>query len=117
MEEAPETTSENKPLRDERGRLLPGNTANPDGRPKGTLSITSLVKAELERIPEGQEKTYAELFIKKILHKALIEGDSRTQKLIWNYIDGLPKGSMSFDIDKEGIAELTAFFRAMGNES
>lgn len=25
----------NKPLRDEKGRLLPGNTANPNGRPKG----------------------------------------------------------------------------------
>ncbi len=26
---------ENKPQRDELGRLLPGNTANPHGRPKG----------------------------------------------------------------------------------
>ena len=26
---------EKKPERDERGRLLPGNTANPKGRPKG----------------------------------------------------------------------------------
>jgi len=26
---------ENKPLRNEKGQLLPGNTANPNGRPKG----------------------------------------------------------------------------------
>ena len=27
-----------KPLRDEKGRLLPGHTANPNGRPKGSTS-------------------------------------------------------------------------------
>jgi len=27
--------AENKPLRNEKGQLLPGNTANPNGRPKG----------------------------------------------------------------------------------
>lgn len=32
MQEKQET---NKPLRDELGRLLPGHTANPNGRPKG----------------------------------------------------------------------------------
>lgn len=31
----PDKQDENKPQRDELGRLLPGNTANPNGRPKG----------------------------------------------------------------------------------
>ena len=30
-----ENQAQNKPERDEKGRLLPGNTANPEGRPKG----------------------------------------------------------------------------------
>jgi len=30
-----EIQAENKPKRDEKGRLLPGNTANPNGRPRG----------------------------------------------------------------------------------
>lgn len=30
-----EKQEKNKPLRDEKGRLLPGYTANPNGRPKG----------------------------------------------------------------------------------
>ena len=34
MEEQ-EKQESNKPERDEKGRLLPGNTANPNGRPKG----------------------------------------------------------------------------------
>lgn len=33
--EEPDNQAINKPLRDEKGRLLPGNTANPNGRPKG----------------------------------------------------------------------------------
>ena|SRR3990167_7885469 len=64
------------------------------GRPPGSLSITALVKAELEKVPEGQQISYAQAFLKKILHKAIIEGDHATQKMIWNYIDGLPKGSL-----------------------
>lgn len=37
--------SDEKPLRDENGRLLPGQTPNPGGRPKGTPNkITAEVK-------------------------------------------------------------------------
>jgi len=32
-----EEQANNKPERDSKGRLLPGNTANPNGRPKNTL--------------------------------------------------------------------------------
>jgi len=88
------------PARDKLGRLLPGNTANPNGKPKG-ISITALVKAELEKAPEGQELTYAQLFLKKLFKKAIVDGDHATQKLIWNYIDGLPKGSLGIGFDDE----------------
>lgn len=65
---------------------------NLDGRPEGTLSITSLVKKALLEKPEGEDdKTYVQQFVKKILDKAIDDGDSQTQKMIWNYIDGLPR--------------------------
>lgn len=88
-------TGKNKPERDAQGRLLPGSTANPNGRPKGSgLNLTSLLKEKLEELPVGQEVAYKEVFIKTLLHKALVEKDLQSLKLIINYVDGLPKQSI-----------------------
>jgi len=80
MSNEPLKTDENGE-RDEKGRFAKGNLGGP-GRPKG-LSITSLVRAELDKAPEGEEATYAELLIRQLLKKAIVEGDHPTQKLIW----------------------------------
>jgi len=66
---------------------------NKEGRPKGAgISITTEIKRKLEEKPEGQDKaTYLQLLIKRILKKAVIDGDTTTIKQIWNYIDGMPK--------------------------
>lgn len=85
-----ETSSGNKPARDELGRLLPGNTANPNGRPPGTLSLVSLLKKHLEEVPDGDKRTRAELFIRQTLSKAM-KGDPSSEKLVWQYIEGLPQ--------------------------
>ena len=91
MGENPEITSENKPQRDEKGRLLPGSTANPKGRPVGSLSITAEIKKRLQECPEGKEKTYLEFLVNKILQQAVLEGNEQMIKTIWGYVDGQPK--------------------------
>ena len=50
------------------GRPFPkGVSGNPDGRPPGTFSLLTLLKQELQKVPEGQDKkTYADLIIKRI---------------------------------------------------
>lgn len=74
-----------------------GQSGNPAGRPLGSLSITAEIKKKLSEVPEGQQKTYLEILVSKILKKAIQEEDFQTQKQIWNYIDGLPKsGTESF---------------------
>lgn len=90
-------TSENKPARDEKGRLLPGNTANPNGRPEGSISITAEIKKKLQQIPEGKQKTYLVYLVEQILKKAVIDGDQQMIKQIWSYVDGLPHESLSVD--------------------
>ena len=45
-------TDDRRDWRDERGRFLPGNNANPEGRPRKELSLTSIAKAMLEAHPE-----------------------------------------------------------------
>jgi hypothetical protein len=87
--------------RDDKGRFVPGHEGR-GGRPKG-LSITSLVRAELDKAPEGDESTYAELLIRELLKKAIQEGDHPTQKMIWNYIDGLPQANLDVTSDNKPI--------------
>ena len=95
------TKTEANGERDEKGRFVQGNLGGP-GRPKG-LTITSLVRAELDKAPEGEESTYAELLIRQLLKKAIVDGDHPTQKLIWNYIDGLPQASLDVTSDNRPI--------------
>ena len=75
--------------------FVKGQSGNPNGRPPGTFSITELVRKKLQECPEGEDKkTYAQVFIDKLFQKANKQGDHPTMKLIWNYMDGLPQGSL-----------------------
>ena len=63
---------------------------NRNGRPKG-ISITEMVKEALEEIEPKTDKPWKELIVKRILIKAVNDGDQQMIKAIWNYIDGMPK--------------------------
>jgi hypothetical protein len=81
-----------KPYTDPKtGKFIEGNPGG--GRPKGSgISITTAIKRELEKRPEGQDKsTYLDLLVKRIMKKAIQEGDQQTIKQIWNYVDGMPQ--------------------------
>jgi hypothetical protein len=113
--EGQDVTRENKPMRAENGQLLPGNTANPYGRPKGSLSITAEIKKKLEEYPEGDKKTYLEQLIQKIMDKAVKEGDTTTQGKIWAYIDGLPKENL--ELSGEVIVNIVKYGKDSDNNS
>ena len=85
-----ELTRENKPKRDEKGRLLPGNTANPAGRPEGSISVVSAIKKKLQECPEGKEKPYLHYLVEKIMKKAVIDDDVSMIKDIIDRVDGKP---------------------------
>lgn len=77
----------------------PGQSGNPKGRPKGSFSITTLVRQALEKRPKGErEKTFVDKFVQKLLDKAIDDGDTVTQKMIWNYIDGLPRETIDMNV-------------------
>ncbi len=77
-------------FQEENGLFKKGNPGGP-GRPKDSFSLVGLLKDALKSVPEGEKKSYAELLIKKILDKGIIEGDAPTHRLIFNYMDGLPQ--------------------------
>ena|SRR3990167_3868339 len=62
-----------------------GQSGNPNGRPPKGYSITEWFKNMLASDPNIKEALG-----KSIIKKAL-EGDSTAQKLVWNYMDGMPQ--------------------------
>lgn len=79
------------------GRFAPGVSGNPNGRPK-QVSITDGIKRMLKECPEGSQKTYLDLMLSKIFIKALNESDFQTIKLIWNYVDDMPKQGSELNV-------------------
>lgn len=77
-----------------KGGFTKGQSGNPNGKPRGSISIISRIKKELKKIPEGQKITYVEILVKQILKMAIIDGDKDMIKLIWNYVDGMPKQAL-----------------------
>jgi hypothetical protein len=78
-----------------------GVSGNPKGRKKG-LSLTTLFKEELAKVPEGERDTVAEAFVKKMLEKAQKSRDTALFKLIWNYVDGFPKSNVAIGGEEDG---------------
>jgi len=72
----------------------PGQSGNPKGRPPKGYSITAWFKEMFNSKPE-----VLDALGKSILSKAL-EGDAAAQKIVWNYVDGMPKQNM--DLTSEG---------------
>jgi hypothetical protein len=71
---------------------------NRNGRPLGQRNFTTKIREALEKIADSDKDITNEvLLIKSILKKAIVDGDSTTQKLIWNYLDGMPSQSMQLE--------------------
>lgn len=75
----------------EEHRWEKGQSGNPAGRPPGSVSITAEIKKKLQEIPDGQQKSYLELLINRILKQAVVDGNEQMIKQIWSYIDGTPR--------------------------
>lgn len=98
----PEETGE---IRNPDGTFAKGVSGNPDGRPKGSLSVVEAIRRELDKVadlPSNKEKkTYLELLIQRIMKKAIGDGDVAMIRDMINRIDGMPKQpvEMSGSID------------------
>lgn len=89
-----------------------GQSGNPKGRPPVQESLSELMREFLQQAPPNQKKTYKQLFIDKTYHKAVVEGDAASIKLIWQYLDGMPKQS----IDHTSMGEKISLSALFGNK-
>jgi hypothetical protein len=83
------TSEKQEPERDRNGRLLPGNTANPNGRPKGKFSLKTMIIRKLEENPDTLEDVIDHLI-------------NNERALLFQMIDGRP--SQQTDITTKGRA-------------
>jgi hypothetical protein len=82
--------SEANPLiHDEKGRFYPGHTGI-GGRPPGSKNFTTKVKDALMKIADGTNTSYEELLIKRILNRAISDGNIPLIIHMWEQIDGKP---------------------------
>ena len=87
------------------------------GKPKGTKSFTTKVREALEKIADGKDYTYEEALVRSIMKKAIVDGDTASQKLIWNYLDGMPKEKMDMTLrEVQPIYGGKSIQRYQGNE-
>ena len=76
-------------------RFKQGKSGNPEGRPKGSVSITSAIRRKLEETNPKTKRQYVDDLVDVMIDKALREKDFRVIKEIWNHIDGLPKNVLT----------------------
>lgn len=74
-----------------------GEVHNPDGRPPKGYSITEWFQNMLKSSPEVKDA------IGKSITKKALEGDTAAQKLVWNYMDGMPKQNLDVTSDGKPI--------------
>lgn len=78
----------NKPKRNAKGQLLPGSTANPNGRKPSGETLTDLLRsqASLELKPG---ETYREAVVKAIWKRAAA-GDLKAAEIVFDRLEGKP---------------------------
>lgn len=79
----------------ETGQLKKGSVLNPDGRPKGSVSLVRIIKNKLqEEFPEDasieEKKTYADKVVETYINKAIDESDTKLLRDLIDRIDGKP---------------------------
>jgi hypothetical protein len=78
-------------------RFAPGETGNPNGRPKLTV-LSEAIRAQLaEEMPGADERTYAEE-VARVLCESAVKGDVAAAREIADRAEGKPKQSVDLDM-------------------
>ncbi len=84
---------------------------------KPRTEFCELCEEDHEAIAEDikAQKTYLDKVVETIFENSIQRKDQKALKDIMNYVDGLPKGSFDLGVDREGLAEITEFMKALAN--
>lgn len=90
MNDKPAVAGDKQEIRDEKGRFIKGVSGNPEGKKPGTISVITKIKQYYEDNPEEFETLCKEF-----------RDEKDYRKLLWSYLDGLPKASLDLGIDDD----------------
>lgn len=101
MEEKTDITEEKQT--DKPWLFKKGQSGNPAGRPVGSISIIAEIKKQLEEIADEdpQKRTKLQLMVRKILLKAINDGDTNMIKDIIDRVHGKPSQPIDLGTDDE----------------
>lgn len=86
------------------GKPFPkGVSGNPAGRPPKGQTITDAIRSMMGEKPEIKKA-----LTQKILQMAL-EGDIAAIRMLWNYLDGMPKQLIEINDPQKEIAEMKEY--------
>ena len=83
-------------------QFKPGQSGNPKGRPVGARSLKGLLKESLVKIGDGNAEPYDVLLVKRVMKMAIADGNEAMIKLVWSYMEGMPKQTSDVDITSNG---------------
>jgi len=79
-----------------------GQSGNPAGRPKGSISIVAELKKKLEEVPKENnpdKKRYVDMLVLTAIKKVLVDGDTQMIKDIIDRVDGRPNQPIESDLN------------------
>lgn len=85
--------------RDAKGRFVKGVTGNPKGRPP--FSLLTILKEELQKIPEDKKEEFARLWIQKYIQEGYKSNDGVALRDTIDRVDGKPHQTVTIDNEKD----------------
>jgi hypothetical protein len=84
---------------------------NREGRPPKGYSITEWFRQMFEKDPNIKEA------IGRSIIKKALEGDSAAQRLVWNYMDGMPPQAVDVTSGGDKIGSINELFAKYGKDN
>ena len=76
--------------------MKPGETRNPNGRPVGSLSMTTILKNLMNKKMDLVNDKPVNLINLKLIQKAM-KGDVKAIEMIWDRLEGKPQQSVKME--------------------
>ena len=98
----PKKTGKEKRVANLKQAWKKGESGNPKGRPIGSISLVEVIRRRLMELTPDKKRTFMDALGDKIISGAMA-GSEASQRLILNYLEGMPKQGLDIKHDLKDI--------------